>query len=97
MEIKNPEKPRSPISTTISQNTLIVKFPKPWPVLSWAPYRGGQALSSCVFNHQLGNFDEKDLDVIFKTVTDSLGLPEDSTGLITGCEIKNYRECVLDS
>lgn len=85
----------SPINTTISKNTLIIKFPKPWPVLSWAPYHGGHTISSCVFTHQMGRFDENDLDSIFGTVTDSLGLPRDSTGLITGCDIQNYRECVL--
>jgi len=96
VEIRNPEKTYSPISTTISKNTLIIKFPKPLPVLSWAPYHGGNTISSCVFIHQLGKFDEKDLDSIFRTVTESLSLPKDSTGLITGCDIQNYRECVLN-
>ena len=89
MGIQNPEKTNSPISTTLSKNTLVINFPKPWPVLSWAPYHGGNTVSCCVFNHQLGKFDEEDLDSILRYVSDSLGLPEDATGLITGCEIKN--------
>jgi adenosylcobinamide amidohydrolase len=95
MEIKNLEKTHSPINTTLAKNTLVIKFPQAWPVLSWAPYRGGNTISSCVFNHQLGKFDEKDLNTIFKTVTDSLDLPEDAIGLVTGAEIKNYQESVL--
>ncbi|GJL77929.1 MAG: adenosylcobinamide amidohydrolase [Nitrospinaceae bacterium] len=95
MEIKNPEVTRSPIHPSIAKNTLVIQFPKPWPVLSWAPHNGGDTISSCVFNHQLGKFDEEDLDSIFKTVIVSLDLPEDSTGLVTGAEINNYQECVL--
>ncbi len=95
MEIQNSEKTHSPISTTLAKNTLVIKFPKPWPVLSWAPFHGGNTVSSCVFNHQLGKFEEEDLDTIFKNVRDSLNLPADATGLITGCDIKNYREFVL--
>jgi adenosylcobinamide amidohydrolase len=79
----------------LQKKTLIIKFPKPWAVLSWAPYQGGYTVSSCVFNHQLGKFDEKNLTSIFKNVRDSLRLPDDATGLITGCDITNYRECVL--
>ncbi|MDA0691019.1 MAG: adenosylcobinamide amidohydrolase [Nitrospinae bacterium] len=95
MEIHNPETACSKISTTLAKNTLIIKFPEPWPVLSWAPHNGGNITSSCVFNHQLGKFDEKDLDSIFNNVTNSLNLPKDAIGLITGAEIQNYRECVL--
>lgn len=97
MKSQSSDKTTSPISTTLAKNTLVIKFPKPWPVLSWAPYHGGYTVSSCVFNHQLGKFNEKDLDSIFRNVRDSLDLPEDATGLITGCDIKNYRECVLNS
>ncbi len=97
MTIQNPENTRSPLSTTLAKNTLVIKFPRPWPVLSWAPYNGGSTVSSCVFNHQLGKFNEKDLDSIFRNVSDSLGLPEDTTGLITGCDVQNYQECVLTS
>lgn len=95
MEIKNLEKACSPINTTLTINTLIINFPKPWPVLSWAPHNGGNTISSCVFNHQLVKFDEKDLDSIFRNVKSSLNLPVDAIGLITGAKIKNYRECVL--
>ena len=96
MPIQNPIKIYSPISITLAKKTLVIKFPEPWPVLSWAPYHGGNTISSCVFNHQLGKFDEKDLDSIFRTVTESLSPPKDSTGLITGCDVQNYQECVLN-
>jgi len=96
MKINTLEKTCSPVSTTLANNTLVIKFPRSWPVLSWAPHRGGSTISSCVFNHQLGKFNENDLDSIFKNVADSLRLPEDATGLVTGAEIKNYRECVLN-
>lgn len=97
VSLENLKKPDSPIKITLKKNTLLIKFPKPWPVLSWAPYRGGNTVTSCVFNHQLGKFNEKDLGSIFQNVVDSLGLPEDATGLITGCDIQNYQECVLTS
>jgi adenosylcobinamide amidohydrolase len=97
MSMKNPnsDETTSPIRTTLAKKTLIIKFPKPWSVLSWAPYQGGNTVSSCVFNHQLGKFDEKDLDSIFKNVRDSLNLPDDATGLITGCDVQSYQECAL--
>ena len=97
MKIQSTEKTHSPISTRLAKNTLVIEFPRPWPVLSWAPYHGGNTVSSCVFNHQLGKFDEKDLGSIFQNVRESLNLPKDATGLITGCDIKNYQECVLAS
>lgn len=95
MNSQNPDEATSPISTTLAKNTLVIEFPEPWPVLSWAPHQGGHTVSSCVFNHQLGKFDEKDLGSIFKNVRNSLNLPDNATGLITGCDIKNYQECIL--
>jgi adenosylcobinamide amidohydrolase len=85
----------SPLNLRVIKNTLVVNFPAAYPVLSWAPLGGGDAISSCVFNHQNDEFDEGDLDTLFADVKADLQLPTDSIGLITGCHVKNYQDKFL--
>ena len=90
--MENSKKRSSPLNIRLVKNTLVVDFPESYPVLSWAPLGGGDVRSSCVFNHQNDEFDERDLDTLFAKVIDGLKLPAGSIGLITGCDVQCYQD-----
>lgn len=64
-------------------------------MLSWAPFHGGQVQSSCIFNHQNGCFEDHELKSIFLDVVDSLCLPPNSVGMITGADITQFKQARL--
>ena len=73
-----------------------MRLPEAWPVLSWAPFHGGQVQSSCVFNHQNGCFEDNELESIFMNVVDTLDLPSNSVGMITGAEVVQFKQAWLN-
>ncbi len=90
----NTAKSASPVKVDLARDTLVIRLPGRWQVLSWAPHNGGLVRAACVFNHRRGKFAESDLDGIFRQVKTSLDLPEDAVGLLTGADIERFRECV---
>ncbi len=88
-------KSASPLCVTLESDTLLVRLPAPWPVLSWAPHNGGLTRTACVFNHRKGKFADEELAGIFAEVKRAFDLPNDAVGLLTGADIERYRESVL--
>jgi len=95
-DLDNPSDPReSPIKLKLATDALVVKLPGQWPTLSWAPFNGGAAEASCIFNHQVTRAREIRMPEIFHQLIERESLPEDSVGLLTGAEVRNYRESYI--
>lgn len=86
----------SPLQLELKKQTLVMRLPETWPVLSWAPFYGGQVQSSYIFNHQNGCFEDNELESIFMNVVDTLGLPSNSVGMITGAEVAQFKQAWLN-
>jgi adenosylcobinamide amidohydrolase len=89
----------SPIQVSVEQQILVAKLPGIWPVLSWAPHRGGLQKTSCLFNKQVAQDArcavENRLDR-YEEVKQRLGLPEDSLGFLTAAEVADYGSSFIE-
>lgn len=93
--MRSENKIASPIKPVLKDKTLVVRLPESWQTLSWAPFNGGLNTSSTIFIHHLNQFAEEDLNQIFRTQVERLGLPEDSAGLVTGAKTEHFSEAFL--
>jgi len=82
----------SPLRTRLCGSTLVVDLPAEWPVLSWAPFNGGDGTTSCIFNHQVTRAREIKMPEMFFDLIEEHKLPKDAVGLLTGAEVKEYCE-----
>ena len=93
------------ITSSLQINTvidcLVVRFPRVFGCLSWAPWNGGETSASAVVNRQVdshvscsSNTIHEDFRRLFKEV--SL-LPEETIGLMTAADVSAYQDCFLSS
>jgi len=80
---------------------LVVRFPKVFECLSWAPWNGGESSASVVVNRQIDahvscstNRIFEDFQRLFKELT---LVPEDTIGLMTAANVNAYHDCFLTS
>lgn len=91
----------SRLQITTLQDCLVIRFPRVYDCLSWAPWNGGATSASAIVNRHVdtqvpcsSNMIPGDFRRLFKEV--SL-LPEDTIGLMTAANVGAYQDCFLSS
>ncbi len=76
----------TPWSATVYDRTLIVTFPEPYRVLSWAPLNGGFCQARAILNHQVrtDEYPAEEPATFLAGVARQLALAEPVVGLMTG-------------
>jgi adenosylcobinamide amidohydrolase len=70
----------------VHERTLIVAFPTPYRVLSWAPLNGGLVEARTILNHQVDIYASSVLEpqASLAALTQSLGVENPTVGMMTG-------------
>lgn len=88
----------SPLRLESTQHVLAVRLPREWPVLSWAPYNGGDVITSCLINRQVlkGQTcrDVRSADS-FQGALKSLNLPMNTVGFLTAADVSQFQQVFL--
>lgn len=88
----NSTDPRDLISwaTTIRDRTLIVAFPTPYRVLSWAPLHGGFTEARTILNHQVQTeaYPAHEPGVFLHSLAQQLNVHAPVVGLMTGVKLE---------
>jgi len=76
----------TPWSATVRDRTLVITFPKPYHVISWAPLNGGLAHVRSILNHQVQTeeYSAKDPALFLLALSNRLQVPGPVVGLMTG-------------
>lgn len=80
---------------------LIVRFPRKFECLSWAPWNGGQVSASAVVNRHVSLPEQEASLPMMESfrrllIANSL-IPEDTIGLMTAADVGAYQDCLLSS
>src|SRR5260221_5684250 len=80
----------TPWSATVHDRTLIVTFPGPYRVLSWAPLNGGFCQAKSILNHQVrtDEYPGEEPGAFLAGLARQLALVEPVVGLMTGVLIE---------
>ena len=76
----------TPWSATVRDRTLIISFPEPYLVISWAPLNGGLLQARSILNHQVrtNEYPSTDPASFLLTLAQRLEVPAPVVGLMTG-------------
>lgn len=76
----------TPWSATVHGRTLIVTFPEPYRVLSWAPLNGGFCQARSILNHQVrtDEYPAEESAAFLVGLARQLAIAEPVVGLMTG-------------
>lgn len=89
----------TPWASFVRQNTLIVAFPEPYRIVSWAPLGGGLVEARTILNHQV-NIHETSIpepDVFMRNLALRLDVEFPVVGLMTGVLMQRLvRNIIVD-
>lgn len=76
----------TPWTSSVRQTTLVVAFPEPYRVMSWAPLGGGLVEARTILNHQVNIHDTSipEPEVFMQNLAQRLGVNLPVVGLMTG-------------
>ncbi len=91
----------SPLRINTGPDCLVVRFPRVFGCLSWAPWNGGETSASVVVNRQVDLHGSCSSDTIaedFRRLFKEVSLvPDETIGLMTAAKVSAYHDCFLIS
>lgn len=87
----------TPWIARVHERTLIVAFPIPYRVLSWAPLNGGLVEARTILNHQVDIHASSVLEpqVSLAALAQSLGVKDPTVGMMTGVSMERLVRTTL--
>ena len=87
----------TPWIARVYERTLIVAFPTPYYVLSWAPLNGGLAEACTILNHQVDIHTSSVLEpqVSLAALVQFLGVKDPTVGMMTGVSMERLVRTTL--
>ncbi len=88
----------SPLQIEVNEEALIARLPKAWPVLSWAPWRGGDVISDALINRRVFPGQTcRDVNnaLSFEDAFARLGLSAGTVAFLTAADVRKYQQTVL--
>jgi adenosylcobinamide hydrolase len=84
-------------AASIRDRTLIVTFPAPYRVLSWAPLHGGFIEARTILNHQVRTdaYPAHEPEVYLRSLAQRLNVPAPVVGLMTGVKLERLVRRVM--
>ncbi len=92
------EKSVSPISLEADEEALVARWPGIWPVLSWSPWRGGDARSNALINRRVfpgQTCRDVNNTPSFETALRRRNLPADTVGFLTAADVRKFQQVLL--